>query len=465
MKVTIKDIVKENREDLLIDKIVESLLNDTKYRLYHMGEILCEVKFPMFKGSPRIYDRVEFLILLNMFKDEKDSELTSFRSSIDWNNYLESNYGISGELNVSKIGIRYYNTLFTRILDEFDNFQYTPDYGPVNESVGNREDILIDRVVESLLGDTTYEVYREDNPVVLTLVSVKYPMYREPMIFNRYQIKSYLNTFKEKGVEVIFFNLYDYNYMDDNYTIKDETILEKIFLKYYTILFTNILNDFDNYEHKPMNESVGNREDLLVNKISQYMIDDTEYYFHRDRVIIDYPSEGFNSYTIEKVLPLLLKRGYDMDFVNYVRSTYSIKDWNLIVNISQRYYSLLYDKVKELLGSSKNPMNESVERKEETLNRIVDYMISDTKWDVYMEYEEDWAYVQVTMYWPGGDHEDYKTSDFEVVWEKFIMGDIDRKYLEQHFGITEEWIKQELYNRYIHKLRPIIYEEMINYFD
>ena len=49
--------------------------------------------------------------------------------------------------------------------------------------------------------------------------------------------------------------------------------------------------------------------------------------------------------------------------------------------------------------------------------------------------------------------------------EKFIMGDIDRKYLEQHFGITEEWIKQELYNRYIHKLRPIIYEEMINYFD
>ena len=368
MKVTIKGIVKENREDLLIDKIVKSLLNDTEYRiwrnkLYHkfMGEIVCEVKFPMFKGLPRIYDRVDIVEFLNMFKNEKDSELTSFRSSIDWNNYLESNYGMSGELNVSKIGIRYYNTLFTRILDEFDNFHYTPDYGPVNESVGNKEDLLVDRVVESLLGDTTYEVYREDNPVVLTLVSVKYPMYREPMIFNRYEIKSHLNTFKEKGVEVIFFNLYDYNYMDDNYTIKDETILEKIFLKYYTILFTNILNDFDNYEHKPMNESV--------------------------------------------------------------------------------------------------------ERKEETLNRIVDYMISDTKWDVFIEHEEDWEYVMVTMYWPGGDHEDYKTSDFEVVWEKFIMGDIDRKYLEQQFGITEEWIKQELYNRYIHKLRPIIYEEMISYIE
>ena len=361
MKVTIKDIVKENREDLLVDKIVKSLLNDTEYRLYHrfMGEIVCEVKYPMFKGSPRIYDRVDIVEFLNMFKNEKDSELTSFRSSIDWNNYLESNYGMSGELNVSKIGIRYYNTLFTRILDEFDNFQYTPDYGPVNESVGNREDLLIDRVVESLLGDTTHQLYHRFMGEIVC--EVKFPMYREPMMYNRYEIKSHLNAFKEKGVEVIFFNLYDYNYMDDNYTIKDETILEKIYLKYYTILFTNILNAFYEYGSKPMNESV--------------------------------------------------------------------------------------------------------ERKEETLNRIVDYMISDTKWDVHMEYEEDWAYVMVTMYWPGGDHEDYKTSDFEVVWEKFIMGDIDRKYLEQQFGITEEWIKQELYNRYIHKLRPIIYEEMINYFD
>ena len=266
---------------------------------------------------------------------------------------------MSGELNVSKIGIRYYNTLFTSILDEFDNFQYTPDYGPVNESVGNREDLLIDRVVESLLGDTTYEVYHTFMGGMSC--EVRYPMYDNPIYYDESDINTNQNTIKEKGMDVIFFNLYDYNYMDDNYSIKDETILEKIFLKYYTILFTNILNDFDNYEHKPMNESV--------------------------------------------------------------------------------------------------------ERKEETLNRIVDYMISDTKWDVYMEYEEDWEYVKVTMYWPGGDHEDYKTSDFEVVWEKFIMGDIDRKYLEQQFGITEEWIKQELYNRYINKLRPIIYEEMISYFE
>jgi hypothetical protein len=328
----------------------------------------------------------------------------------------------------------------------------------------NREDLLVDRVVESLLGDTTYEVYHRFMGEIIC--EVKYPMYNYLIYLNESEIRSHLNDFKEKGVDVIFFNLYDYNYMDDNYSIKDETILEKIYLKYYTILFTNILNDFDNYERKPMNESKENKEDLLVDKISQYMLDDTEYYFHRDRVVIVYPSEGFNSYSIDKVLPLLLRRGYDLNFVNYVNDTYSIKDWNLITNISQRYYSLLYDKVKELLGSSKNPMNESVERKEDTLNRIVDFMVQDTTWDIFMEElgEDDLErHVRVEITFPSGDSDEFQMDEMEVDWEQFFLNETDRDYLEEQFGITQRWITQELYNRYINKLRPIIYEEMINY--
>ena len=327
----------------------------------------------------------------------------------------------------------------------------------------NKEDIFIDRVVESLLGDTTHQVYHRFMGEIVC--EVIYPMYREPMMYNRYEIKSHLNAFKEKGVEVIFFNLYDYNYMDDNYTIKDETILEKIYLKYYTILFTNILNDFDEYGPIPIDESVGNREDLLVNKISQYMLDDTSVEVNQryERVYINYPSEGFNSYTIEKVLPLLLRRGYDMDFVNYVQNTYSIKEWNLITNISQRYYSLLYDKVKEMLGSTNNPMNESVERKEDTFNKIVDFMIQDTTWYIFMEDGDGTEEVRVEITFPSGDADEFQMSDMEVEWDQFYMNETDKDYLEEQFGITERWITQELYNRYINKLRPIIYEEMINY--
>ena len=331
--------------------------------------------------------------------------------------------------------------------------------GIIKES---KEDLLVDRVVESLLGDTTYEVYHKFMGEIICEVKCPWNDYH-PIYYNEIESISHLNAFKNMTEWGFAYGTNITNYMDQNYGITDENILGKIYLKYYTILFTNILHDFDNYEHKPINESVENKEDLLVDKISQYMLDDTEYYFHRDRVIIDYPSEGFKFYCIDRVLPLLLRRGYDLDFVNYVQSTYSIKDWNLITNISQRYYSLLYDKVKELLGSSNNPMNESVERKEDTLNRIVDFMIQDSRWTYFYETVDGIDHLMVEITFPSGDSDEFQMSVMEVDWEKFYMNETDRDYLEDQFGITQRWITQELYNRYINKLRPIIYEEMINY--
>jgi hypothetical protein len=328
----------------------------------------------------------------------------------------------------------------------------------------NKEDLLVDRVVESLLGDTTYEVYHRFMGEIISEVKCPHND-SNPIYYDEIEIISHLNAFKNM-TEWWYRGDTKLNiYMDQNYGITDENILGKIYLKYYTILFTNILNDFDNYERKPMNESKENKEDLLVDKISQYMLDDTEYYFHRDRVIIDYPSEGFNSYSIDRVLPLLLRRGYDLNFVNYVQSTYSIKDWNLITNISQRYYSLLYDKVKELLGSSNNPMNESVERKEDTLNKIVDFMVQDSSWYIFMDMGDDDGseHVRVEITFPSGDTDEFPMDEMEVEWDQFFMNETDKDYLEDQFGITERWITQELYNRYINKLRPIIYEKMINY--
>ena len=328
--------------------------------------------------------------------------------------------------------------------------------GIIKES---KEDLLVDRVVESLLGDTTYEVYHRFMGEIIS--EVKCPWNDgDPIYYNEIESISHLNAFKNMTEWGYAYGTNITNYMDKNYGITDENILGKIYLKYYTILFTNILNDFDNYEHKPMNESKENKEDLLVNKISQYMLDDTEYYFHRDRVIIVYPSEGFNSYSIDRVLPLLLRRGYDLNLVNYVNDTYSIKDWNLITNISQRYYSLLYDKVKELLVSSKNPMNESVERKEDTLNRIVDFMIQDSRWTYFYETEDGIDHLMVEITFPSGDSNEFPIGDIEEDWEKFYIDESDREYLEDQFGITQRWIIQELYNRYINKLRPIICEKM-----
>jgi len=338
--------------------------------------------------------------------------------------------------------------------------------GIIKES---KEDLLVDRVVESLLGDTTYGVYHRFMGEIIS--EVKCPWNdSHPIYYNEIESISHLNAFKNMTEWGYAYGTNITNYMDKNYGITDENILGKIYLKYYTVLFTNILNDFDNYERKPMNESVENKEDLLVDKISQFMLDDTEiideFIPTMERVIIFYPFYTIeNFYSTDKVLPILLKRGYDLDFVNYVQNTYSIKDWNLITNISQRYYSLLYDKVKEMIGSSNNPMNESVKRKEDTLNKIVDFMVQDTTWLIFMDtYGDDGSeHVRVEITFPSGDLDEFPMDEMDVEWEQFFMNESDRDYLEEQFGITERWITQELYNRYIKKLRPIIYEEMVNY--
>jgi hypothetical protein len=215
-----------------------------------------------------------------------------------------------------------------------------------------------------------------------------------------------------------------------------------------------------------------NKEDLIVNKISQYMLEDTQYEYNQrgERMVILFPFYNVeNYYSLENVLRILIKRKENIntrspEILTYILYTYGVEDWDLIVKITKRYYSLLYDKIKELLESINNPINESVERKEGTLNRIVDFMIEDTKWDVHMEHEDDWEYVEVSIYWPGGDRDEYKLSDMEVEWDMFHTGERDIDYIKNNFGISEKWIIQELYNRYINKLRPIIYGEM-KYFE
>ena len=456
MKVTIKGIIKENREDLLIDRVVESLLGDTTHQVYHrfMGEIVCEVIYPMYR-EPMMYNRYEIKSHLNTFK-EKGVEVIFF-NLYDYN-YMDDNYTIKDETILEKIYLKYYTILFTNILNDFDNYERKP----IDESVENKEELVVDKISHFILDDTVVKMDQR-----LERVEIFFPFYESknnyPMV-NKFTFERVLNILLQRMENINTRSPEILTYIMYTYGVEDWDLMVKITKRYYSLLYDKIKELLESNSNT-INESVENKEEQIINKISQYMLEDTEVEVNKryERVYINYPSEGFNSYTIEKVLPLLLKRGYDINFVNYVQDTYSIKDWNLIVNISQRYYSLLYDKVKELLGSSNNFMNESVERKEETLNRIVDFMIQDTTWDVHMEYEEDWEYVEITINYPGGDRDDYKIDMVEKEWDMFHIGERDIVYIENNFGITERWIMQELYNRYINKLRPILYNEMINF--
>lgn len=90
-------------------------------------------------------------------------------------------------------------------------------------------------------------------------------------------------------------------------------------------------------------------------------------------------------------------------------------------------------------------------------------MIEDTTWDVYEDEDGDWSYVMVNIHWPGGDIEEFTLEDMGADWPRFHLTGVDKDYIINQFGITDEITIQELYNRYIKKLRPFIYDEMFNY--
>jgi len=101
-----------------------------------------------------------------------------------------------------------------------------------------------------------------------------------------------------------------------------------------------------------------------------------------------------------------------------------------------------------------------MDRKSNYLDKIVDYMIEDTKWEITMERGNYENYVQVSIIWPGGGDSIFGIEQMGDYWDIYYWDLSDQEYLENNFGINDIVLIQELYNRYINELRHIIYKEM-----
>jgi hypothetical protein len=91
-----------------------------------------------------------------------------------------------------------------------------------------------------------------------------------------------------------------------------------------------------------------NKEDLIVNKISQYMLEDTQYEYNQrgERMVILFPFYNVeNYYSLENVLRILIKRKENIntrspEILTYILYTYGVEDWDLIVKITKRYFRI-----------------------------------------------------------------------------------------------------------------------------
>lgn len=329
----------------------------------------------------------------------------------------------------------------------------------------NMEELFIDRVVESLLADTTYQVYHKFMGEIVC--KIECPMFVTDLGYNQYEIEGYLNELKESNRYNWEIPLGDYEYLDRNYGITDETIIRKIYFKYHIILFTGIINAFNNYQRKPINESVY-KYDQLVDMIVNNLIDETKYNF-RDIdneviVYITFPGDpqNYDRFKMKELKPSNIL-WYSVQDMVYINTQFGIDDLTTMNYIWEKYYILLYTKIKDEYDkiwknrNKDNSLNESMNRQDQLIEYISNNLYQDTKYRFLYDYDDE---IRVIITWPTESGEqDYNIWDMED-WDVFYYDDKDLNYMDKHYGITDEDLIEKIFNTYIQRLAPVIYKKM-----
>lgn len=262
--------------------------------------------------------------------------------------------------------------------------------GIVNE---NKSDLLVDKIVQSLLDDTTYQVYHRFMGEIVC--EVKYPMEQKSRIESYGFINYFLNELKGNDKMVFLFTKADYEYMDINYGITDDYILNKIYGDYYTILFTNIKNDFDSYQREPINESDQSKRESYLDKIAQWLLDDTNIVYLRDnRISIMFPMYGSEDiyYELPDILDIKKEWMVGADDRYYIKNEYGITEPDDYIYVYQKYAKILADKILNYLdgrGRNENmyesvlPQNNLIN--EDKNNKLIDKLVNVIKPPYYRD--------------------------------------------------------------------------------
>jgi len=218
--------------------------------------------------------------------------------------------------------------------------------GSINESVDNKE-IYIDKIVDYMVEDTT-----------ITPKEILFPFMTKPYLRSPYG--------KPENFPFHFFYEVFTQYCSDNYGLTENESYS-VWEKYKTILIGN----------KLINESVERKEKYL-DKISQYIIDDTELDY--EQKLVTYPFIPYINSQWGLSTPLYyatIESPLFNAFSEYCNDTYGLT-YEESVYVWDQYKVIFNHKINS------KPMNESVDSKKIYLDKIVQYIIDDT----VIDYEE-----------------------------------------------------------------------------
>ena len=320
----------------------------------------------------------------------------------------------------------------------------------INESVDRKNEYL-DKIVDFLVDDTIINYKRKSMVTPFTP-----PNY---LLFLHHTISMLYHPIHGTSHNYSFFS----KYCKNTYGLTDEEI-EYIWKKYIDI----IINKITSYNSKSINESVDRKNEYL-DKVVNFLVDDTKLDDKQEELTLSLGSVGVKIIYFSDFLWTTAHFLHDIPsyFSNYIIDTYGLIDEEIRYVWEQYRYSIrnkILSIMKEKYGS--NNINESVDRKSDYLDKIVNFLIDDTEYRIYTNRYDRSSTVDVDIWFPSTPDNGYTYKKHEIYewsvdneWNLDDGEDVD--FICDTYSICDINTIQEIYNRYIQKLSSIIYDEML----
>jgi hypothetical protein len=296
----------------------------------------------------------------------------------------------------------------------------------INESISDKENIIIDKIVNFMLEDTNYKIKTiKDEPVV----RIVYPFYGDAVYTEYWDgIDYHLNFMGGWSVDTD-----DYTYMNDQFGITNKNIIQEIFNKYSKILFTQLKKEIEGKMGRSnINESVeiNNR---FIDKVVESLIGDTKII--RTLGTILYPPVNFHSSHMSLLIP---SKVFYNEFSDYCEKHYGTTSDEFDV-VWEKYSKIMFDK----FDKGENILKESDDRRKNYLVKVLDFILSDTH---ITSYNWDWVNIEV----PFNDLQYSRMRHF------------DRKdffdYCRDNYGLTKDE-SYSVWEDYINEINQILINE------
>ena len=373
--------MEDNRKRFL-DKVVEFLVRDT---IIDYGDN--HIYFPFFP-SYSLYISV--------------ANLDYFFHKGRYSQYCKDNYGLSHSESLYVWGI-YIGMIKEKINTKSES---------LNESDDRRKNFL-DKVVDFLVKDTKVDY---DNRKLF------FPFtYTRSLRQNSNNLTPFHKFLFDTYIPIDGFT----EYIEEIYGITSTHHIEYVW-ETYKVIMNNIVFGKDT---SPLyfNESIEGKDKILLDRILKYLIDDT---------IVDHDNGKVTFPFFLRVLPSMPNHCFNVNstsslsFSQYCKYTYGLNDDEVIY---------LYSKYKELFSNKvygRNSINESDDRKQKYLDKILEWFVRDT----IINYETSIIYYPFSSIGPTGKR---LPSFFDNLKNKLSMtfpSDI-HIYCRDTYGLTPDETK------------------------